>query len=97
MNRVLLKDLPAEETKVTTLDLLKTMDPNDVQNEKSGQLTLELTHKPFKEEDMEKEGTEGTDVIEKALSLQLVVGCFMLLFMKLKILRGSTIQTRMQK
>ncbi|RCV32002.1 hypothetical protein SETIT_6G223000v2 [Setaria italica] len=58
MNRVLLKDLPAEETKVTTLDLLKTMDPNDVQNEKLGQLTLELTYKPFKEEDMENEGTK---------------------------------------
>ncbi|RLM60661.1 synaptotagmin-1-like [Panicum miliaceum] len=67
MNRVLLKDLPADEIKVTTLDLLKTLDPNDVQNEKSrGQLTLELTYKPFKEEDMEKEGTEGTDVIKKA-------------------------------
>jgi len=67
MNMVLLKDLPPEETKVTTLNLLKTMDPNDVQNEKSrGQLTLELTYKPFKEEDMEKEDTEGADVIEKA-------------------------------
>ncbi|RLN03282.1 synaptotagmin-1-like [Panicum miliaceum] len=67
MNSVLLKDLPADEIKVTTLDLLKTLDPNDVQNEKSrGQLTLELTYKPFKEEDMEKEGAGGTDVIEKA-------------------------------
>lgn len=33
MNRILLKELPPEETKVTTLDLLKTMDPNDKQNE----------------------------------------------------------------
>jgi hypothetical protein len=67
MNSALLKDLPAEETKVTTLDLLKTMDPNDVQNEKSrGQLILELTYKPFKEEDMEKEGTEAADAIDKA-------------------------------
>jgi Ca2+-dependent lipid-binding protein len=50
MNSVQLKDLPADETKVSTLELLKTMDPNDVQNEKSrGQLTLELTYKPFKE------------------------------------------------
>ena len=62
-----LRELPPEETKVTTLNLLKTMDPNDVQNEKSrGELTLELTYKPFKEEDMEKEDTEGADVIEKA-------------------------------
>lgn len=66
MNMVLLKELPPEETKVTTLNLLKTMDPNDIQNEKSrGQMTLELTYKPFKEE-MEKEGTDGTDVVEKA-------------------------------
>jgi Ca2+-dependent lipid-binding protein len=67
MNRILLKELPSDETKVSTISLLKTMDPNDVQNEKSrGQLTLELTYKPFKEEDMEHEGTEGGDVVEKA-------------------------------
>ncbi|XP_062193748.1 synaptotagmin-1-like [Phragmites australis] len=67
MNRISLKELPPAETIVTTLNLLKTMDPNDIQNEKSrGQLTLELTYKPFKEEDMENESTEGTDVTEKA-------------------------------
>nr|ACF79844.1 unknown [Zea mays] len=67
MNMVPLKDLPPEETKFTTLNLLKTMDPNDVQNEKSrGQLTLEVTYKPFKEADVETEDTEGTNVIEKA-------------------------------
>ncbi|PWZ52677.1 hypothetical protein Zm00014a_015832 [Zea mays] len=67
MNMVPLKDLPLEETKFTTLNLLKTMDPNDVQNEKSrGQLTLEVTYKPFKEADVETEDTEGTNVIEKA-------------------------------
>jgi Ca2+-dependent lipid-binding protein len=67
MNSIPLKELPLDETKVSTVNLLKTMDPNDVQNEKSrGQLTLELTYKPFKEEDMEHEGTEGGDVVEKA-------------------------------
>jgi Ca2+-dependent lipid-binding protein len=67
MNRILLKELPSDETKVSTINLLKTMDPNDVQNEKSrGQLTLELRYKPFKEEDMGHEGTEGGDVVEKA-------------------------------
>lgn len=67
MNNILLKELPADETKVMTVNLLKTMDPNDVQNEKSrGQLTLEVTYKPFKEEDMEKEGIDNADVVEKA-------------------------------
>ncbi|ONM61284.1 Synaptotagmin-2 [Zea mays] len=67
MNMITLRELPPEETKVTTLNLLKTMDPNDVQNEKSrGELTLELIYKPFKEEDIEKEDTESADVIEKA-------------------------------
>lgn len=62
-----MKELPPEETKVTTVNLLKTMDPNDVQNEKSrGQLTLEVTYKPFKEEDMEHESTEAGDMVEKA-------------------------------
>ncbi|BAT09180.1 Os09g0538800, partial [Oryza sativa Japonica Group] len=64
MNNILLKELPADETKVMTVNLLKTMDPNDVQNEKSrGQLTLEVTYKPFKEEDMEKEGIDNADVV----------------------------------
>ncbi|CAI0557504.1 unnamed protein product [Linum tenue] len=53
MNLVPLKDIPPEETKVMTLDLLKTMDLNDPQNEKSrGQIVVELTYKPFKEEEM---------------------------------------------
>ncbi|CAL1410241.1 unnamed protein product [Linum trigynum] len=53
MNLVPLKDIPPKETKVMTLDLLKTMDLNDPQNEKSrGQIVVELTYKPFKEEEM---------------------------------------------
>jgi len=67
MNEIKLKELPPEETKVLTLNLLKTMDPNDIQNEKSrGQITLEATYKPFKEEDMEKESMDGPDEVQKA-------------------------------
>ncbi|KAJ6346190.1 hypothetical protein OIU78_008760 [Salix suchowensis] len=55
MNVVPLKDLTPEEPKVLTLDLLKDMDLNDAQNEKSrGQLMVELTYKPFKEDDLNK-------------------------------------------
>ncbi|KAF9684485.1 hypothetical protein SADUNF_Sadunf04G0123100 [Salix dunnii] len=53
MNVVPLKELIPEEPKIMTLELLKNMDPNDPQNEKSrGQLMVELTYKPFKEEDV---------------------------------------------
>lgn len=53
MNLVPLKDLPPEESKVFTLDLLKNMDMNDVQNEKNrGQIVVELTYKPFKEDEL---------------------------------------------
>ncbi|KAM5550056.1 synaptotagmin-1-like [Rosa sericea] len=66
INVIPLKDLPRDEPKVLTLDLLKTMDLNDPQNEKNrGQLELELTYKPFKEEDMQK-GYEETQTLEKA-------------------------------
>ncbi|KAG9132942.1 hypothetical protein Leryth_026886 [Lithospermum erythrorhizon] len=48
VNAVQLKELIPEETKALTLDLLKNLKPNDVQNEKSrGQIFLELTYKPF--------------------------------------------------
>ncbi|KAK8481793.1 hypothetical protein V6N13_065780 [Hibiscus sabdariffa] len=51
MNVVPLKDLTPEEPKVLTLELLKNMDPNDQQNEKSrGQIVLEALYKPFKED-----------------------------------------------
>ncbi|CAI0445305.1 unnamed protein product [Linum tenue] len=65
MNLVPLKDIPPEETKVMTLDLLKTMDLNDPQNEKSrGQIVVELTYKPFKEEEMPS-SFEETQTVEK--------------------------------
>ncbi|XP_027357090.1 synaptotagmin-2-like isoform X2 [Abrus precatorius] len=66
MNMIPLKELTLEEPKVFTLDLLKNMEPNDVQNEKSrGQIVLELTYKPFKEEELAK-GFEKTLSIQKA-------------------------------
>ncbi|WVZ03786.1 hypothetical protein V8G54_024592 [Vigna mungo] len=66
MNVISLKEVSPEEPKRFTLDLLKNMDPNDVQNEKSrGQIVLELTYKPFKEEDLAK-GFEETQTVPKA-------------------------------
>lgn len=48
-----LKELPPDEPKEMTLNLLKTMDPSDPINDKSrGQLVVELTYKPFKEEEI---------------------------------------------
>ncbi|KAJ8439817.1 hypothetical protein Cgig2_029077 [Carnegiea gigantea] len=53
MNVIPLKELPPDETKELTLDLLKSLDADDVRNEKSrGQLVVEVRFKPFKEEEM---------------------------------------------
>ncbi|KAL6545933.1 hypothetical protein OROGR_009807 [Orobanche gracilis] len=57
MNIVPMKELPADESKNMTLDLVKTMDPNDKMR---GQIELELTYKPSKEDDMPK-GFENSD------------------------------------
>ncbi|KAM7517283.1 hypothetical protein LguiA_006866 [Lonicera macranthoides] len=66
LNSVPLKDLTPEETKAMTIDLLKTLDPNDVQNEKSrGQLVLELMYKPFKEGENPNE-SDDVDTVQKA-------------------------------
>ncbi|XP_050234815.1 synaptotagmin-2-like [Mercurialis annua] len=66
MNVVPLKELTPEEPKIMTLDLLKSMDLNDPQNEKlRGQLEVELTYKPFKEEDMPK-AFEESNTVQKA-------------------------------
>ncbi|KAL8543280.1 hypothetical protein ACS0TY_003994 [Phlomoides rotata] len=66
LNSVPLKDLPPNEPKTMTLDILKNMDPNDVQNDKMrGQIEVELTYKPFKEEDMPKDA-EDSSAVEKA-------------------------------
>ncbi|GFS35987.1 calcium-dependent lipid-binding (CaLB domain) family protein [Actinidia rufa] len=66
LNVVPLQELTPDEPKVVTLDLLKNMDPNDVQNEKSrGQIVLELIYKPFKDDEMPKD-TEESNAVEKA-------------------------------
>lgn len=66
LNVIPLKELTPEEPKVMTLDLLKNMDPNDVQNEKSrGQIVLELMYKPFTDEETPKE-SEDPNEIQKA-------------------------------
>ncbi|KAG6648433.1 synaptotagmin-2 isoform X3 [Carya illinoinensis] len=66
MNVIPLKELTPDEPKVMTLDLLKNMDPNDVQNEKSrGQLVVEVLYRPFKEEEIPND-TEGENELQKA-------------------------------
>ncbi|XP_038707071.1 synaptotagmin-1-like [Tripterygium wilfordii] len=66
MNKVSLKDLPPNEPKVITLDLLKTMEVNDPQNNKNrGQLVVELTYKPFKEEGL-PQGFEDSQSVQNA-------------------------------
>lgn len=66
MNVVPLKELTPEEPTVKTLDLLKNMDLNDAQNEKSrGQLVVEFIYKPFKEEDLPK-SFEESQAVQKA-------------------------------
>uniref|UniRef100_A0A2N9FQT0 C2 domain-containing protein n=1 Tax=Fagus sylvatica TaxID=28930 RepID=A0A2N9FQT0_FAGSY len=66
MNVIPLKELTPDETKVMTLDLLKNMDPNDVQNEKSrGQIVVEVLYKPFTEEEM-PHNIEDSNEVQKA-------------------------------
>ena len=66
MNVVPLTELTPDEPKVLTLDLLKNMDPNDAQNEKSrGQIVVELTYKPFKEDEV-PDDADDSDAIQKA-------------------------------
>lgn len=66
INVVPLKDITPDEMKVFTLELLKSMDPEDVRNEKSrGQLVLEATYKPFKEDEIASD-PEDSGTVEKA-------------------------------
>lgn len=65
-NVIPLKELTPDEPKVMIVDLLKNMDPNDVQNDKfRGQLEVELTYKQFKEEDMPND-YEDSGSVQKA-------------------------------
>ncbi|XP_055815535.1 synaptotagmin-1-like isoform X2 [Solanum dulcamara] len=55
-----LKDLTPDESKTMTLNLLKNMDANDAQNDKDrGQIMVELTYKPFKEDELPKDFEEN--------------------------------------
>lgn len=66
MNVVPLKELTPDESKEFTLEVLKNMDPNDTQNEKSrGQLVVELLYKPFKDDEAPKD-VEDEDAVQKA-------------------------------
>lgn len=66
INVVPLKDLPPDEVKVSTLDLRKHIDSENDENEKDrGQLVVELTYKPFKEDEISK-GFDETHAVPKA-------------------------------
>ncbi|KAG8389864.1 hypothetical protein BUALT_Bualt01G0023100 [Buddleja alternifolia] len=66
MNTIPLKDLTPEVPKVVTLDLLKTLSPNDPQNEKSrGQLVVELNYNPFDDMEMANH-LEDANEVQKA-------------------------------
>ncbi|GAB2292186.1 Synaptotagmin-2 [Dionaea muscipula] len=66
INVVPVKELTPDEQKVLTLDLLKSLDPGDARNEKSrGQLELEVTYKPFKDDEVRSD-PEDPNAVEKA-------------------------------
>lgn len=66
VNIVPLKDLTPDEPKVLTLDLLKNLKPDDVQNEKArGQLVLEVMYKAFNDEELAN-GADESNTVEKA-------------------------------
>ncbi|KZV33163.1 synaptotagmin-2 [Dorcoceras hygrometricum] len=53
LNIIPLKELTPEEPKTMTLDLVKNLNPDDVQNEKlRGQLVIEVNYKPLKDSDL---------------------------------------------
>ncbi|KAK7268606.1 hypothetical protein RIF29_21308 [Crotalaria pallida] len=65
MNVIPLKDITPDELKELTLNLLKTMDPDDPENEKyRGDLTVEVLYKPFRVE--LPESAEDSSAMEKA-------------------------------
>ncbi|KAA3468100.1 synaptotagmin-1-like isoform X1 [Gossypium australe] len=67
MNEVPLKDLTPDEPKLMTLELVKKKDTNDAQKDKSrGQLVVELTYKPFKEEELPKSFQQTKTLLVRA-------------------------------
>ncbi|KAI3464815.1 hypothetical protein Pfo_021478 [Paulownia fortunei] len=66
LNIVPLKELTPEEPKIMTLDLLKNLNPDDIQNEKSrGQLVVEINYKPFKDNEVPS-NVEDSNAVQKA-------------------------------
>lgn len=66
LNIIHLKELTPEEPKVMTLDLLKNLNPDDIQNEKSrGQLVVEVNYKPFNDNELPS-NLEGSGEVQKA-------------------------------
>jgi len=66
MNVIPVKELVPDEPKSMTLNLLKNMDPNDSQNEKSrGQIEVAMTYNPFKEDPVNEIRDDG-HLVEKA-------------------------------
>lgn len=67
LNVIPLRDLTPDKPRMLTLNLLKNMDSNDPQNEKSrGQLVVEVTYNPFKESEIADDMTEDANDVEKA-------------------------------
>lgn len=61
-----IKELTPDEPKTLTLDLLKNLNPDDVQNEKSrGQLVVEVNYKPFKDNEVPS-NVEDSNAVQKA-------------------------------
>ncbi|KAE9620969.1 hypothetical protein Lal_00019267 [Lupinus albus] len=66
MNIIQVKELTPDEPKVLTLNLLKTMVPNDPENVKTrGQLSVEVLYNPFKANELPENAEDG-NAIEKA-------------------------------
>ncbi|MCI35635.1 synaptotagmin-2-like, partial [Trifolium medium] len=66
MNVIPLKELTPNEPKELTLKLLKTLEPDNPENEKPrGELVVEVMYKPFTEDELPK-NPEDNNGIEKA-------------------------------
>ncbi|XP_074561615.1 synaptotagmin-2-like [Curcuma longa] len=64
MNVIRLNELIPDEPKLLTLDLLKSLDDSDVQNDKfRGQIVVEATYKTFKEDKLLKLDSEKDTVV----------------------------------
>ncbi|KAJ8499144.1 hypothetical protein OPV22_009696 [Ensete ventricosum] len=65
MNVIQLNELTPDEPKTLTLNLLKNHESRDVRSDEShGHIVVEVTYKPFKEEDISKDISENADDVE---------------------------------